>query len=170
MYLLKESQHEKRPDACLTLRKLFWLGCPGVILPIDRKTFITRKSRLSCLSTRDVQQSAGCASRISWPGRAEDGSFRGRPEAAWAAPTLTVREGSRAVLDAAGHSCQGRASGLLCTCRRPRQTGAVTSWAAHAESAGCVLWSMPTRRADRLPPRSEEALLLNLLMGFYLYL
>lgn len=67
MYLLKESQHEKRPDACLTLRKLFWLGCPGVILPIDRKTFITRKLRLSCLSTRDVQQSAGCASRISWP-------------------------------------------------------------------------------------------------------
>lgn len=71
--LLKESQHESRPDAGLTLRQLFWSGCPGVILPIDHKTLIPRKPRLSCLSPGDVQQSAGCGFHVSWPGRAEDG-------------------------------------------------------------------------------------------------
>lgn len=103
-----------------------------------------------------MQQSAGCGFHISRPGRAEDGSFRAGPEAAWAAPTLAVGAGSGAALDAAGHSCQGRASGLPCSCHQPRQTGAVTSRAAHAGPACRVRCSTPPRRADAYRPGARK--------------
>lgn len=65
--MLKESQRARRPDAGVTLRKLFWSGCPGGILPIDCKTFITCKSRPSCLSTGPCSSLLAVASTS--PGR-----------------------------------------------------------------------------------------------------